>query len=147
MFQMRKNRRWTRRLLRAALALPASTASGVTGANPAAAQVRPGSAQGMGVLGLLLTALVLMFPAPAYADENYCNELVGTSVEEVLARDGALAALDRMSDGYYTRKLQDLPAHYWTCPLVTRAINEGAEQVVLRAHPSPWWEALWRWNW
>ncbi len=93
----------------------------------------------------LVTGLTLLQAPPAHADDNYCNDVVGTSVEETLSSHGAAAALDQMGDEFYTRRLEDLPAHYLTCPLVTEAINAGAEQVVMRVSPSPWWRAFWRW--
>jgi hypothetical protein len=95
---------------------------------------------------LALAAGLTLLQAPdAHADEDYCNDMVGTSAEETLSSRGAAAALDQMGDQSYTRRLEDLPAHYLTCPLVTEAINAGAKQVVMRGSPSPWWRAFWRW--
>lgn len=103
-----------------------------------------GVARLAGILALA-GGLTLLQATEARADEDYCNEIVGTSVQDTLSSQGAGAALNQMSDEFYTQKLDDLPAHYWTCPAATDAINAGAKQIVLRVNPSPWWRSFWRW--
>lgn len=93
-------------------------------------------------LGLALTVLPT---GTALADTDYCNDIVGASVEDTLRDDGAVAAFGQMNDEFYTTALSDLPAHYYTCPAVSAAINAGAEHVVMKASPKPWWEAFWAW--
>lgn len=97
------------------------------------------AAMGLGIAFAVLPAQA------AHADTDYCNDVVGGSVESTLAAQGAVAAFNQMSDEYYTQALEDLPAHYLTCPAVTALINAGAQQVVLKAHPAPWWRFFWRW--